>query len=154
MAQETYFSSQQRRDLWAHLATYLTGIGGDFARIKFVVCKTAHSLSSIGVLRVLLCLYCPVRDAQQGAGRPSPYRAPSADVKNGWSYTSTPLIYHKVVHLCFRPYPYCRQHANRNPFHVNSPQCSVSFAPRPDSTSHRRHIPIDQKRKYDEETLR
>lgn len=65
-----------------------------------------------------------------------------------------PPIYHQGVHLCFRAYPYCRQHANRNPFHVNSPQCSVSSAPRSDITSHRRHIPIDQKGKYDEEILR
>jgi hypothetical protein len=78
----------------------------------------------------------------------------SADVKNGWIYTSTPPVYRQGVHLCFRLYPYCRQHDNRSSFHANSPQCSVSFAPRCDITSHRCHMPIDQRGKYDEEILR
>jgi len=89
-AKETYFSSLRRQDLGAHLATYLKGIGGDFARVNFVVCKTAHSQSSLGLLGVVLHLHCAVRGAQQDTGRPSPYCAPSADVKKGWSYTPLP----------------------------------------------------------------
>lgn len=91
MAQETHFSSLQRQDLGAHIANCLTGIGGDFARVNFVVCKTAYSQSSLGVLGVLLRLHCAAHVAQQGTGRPSPYRPPNADVKNGWSYT--PLLH-------------------------------------------------------------
>lgn len=89
-AQEIYFSSLQLQEFGAHLATYLTGIGGDFVKLKFVVSKTAHSRSSLGVLDVVLRLHCSVRGTQQDTGRPSPYRAPNAGVKNGWSYIPVP----------------------------------------------------------------
>jgi hypothetical protein len=96
MAEKKYVSSSKPPDFRAHLATYLTGAGHDFARVKCLVCGNTLSQASLGMLGFVPPLstrWWSIRHRENFTAL-CLYHSPasSADIKNRWSYTPLPQI--------------------------------------------------------------